>query len=123
MRALWRLVLVRRRQVAAWRRWAAKLPHNRVKRERLRDDEGSVVGYGPPVPVPEPSLPGVACRKVTRPSGRVEVELTGPAGADLRRLQQAYRLARRAKPSPEEVEPLPVTATEIHGWLAAVNGS
>src|SRR5205085_2344982 len=98
LRRLWRLVLARRRQAAAWRRWAAKLPHNRVRREKVRDPHGTrraggsagvngwVIGYGPPVPVPEPPLPAVACRKVTRPSGRVEVELAGPSGKDLRRL-------------------------------------
>jgi len=112
-------VLVRRKQVAAWRRWHAKLPHNRVKRERVRDAEGNVVGYTQPVPVPEPPLPAVACRKVTRYSGRVEVELAGPAGADLRRLQEAYRLARRPRAEREEVEPLPVTAAEVRAWLAA----
>src|SRR5438128_2125055 len=91
LRQLWRLVLLRRRAVAAWQRWTAKMPHNRVKRERVRDAAGRVVGYGPLVPLPESPLPEFGCRKVTRPSGRVEVELAGPSGADLRRLQEAYR--------------------------------
>jgi hypothetical protein len=119
LRRLWRLVLVRRKQVAAWRRWDAKLPQNRVKRQRVRGADGRVVGYTQPVPVPEPPLPAVACRKVTRPSGRVEVELAGPSGADLRRLQEAYRLARRPRSTQEEVEALPVTAAEVRAWLAA----
>ena len=119
LRRLWRLVLVRRRQVAAWRRWNAKLPHNRATRQRVRDAQGRVVGYTQPVPAPEPPLPAVACRKVTRPSGRVEVELAGPSGRDLRRLQEAYRLARRPRPTAEEVEALPVTAAEVRAWLAA----
>jgi hypothetical protein len=127
LRSLWRAVLVRRRQVAAWRRWSAKLPHNRVKRERLRDANGRVVGYGAAVPVPEPPLPPpsqnvVACRRVTRPSGKVEVELAGPCGAALRRLQEAYRLARRPKPTAAEVEPLPVTAEEVRQWKEAIGG-
>ena len=113
------MVLVRRRQVAAWRRWSAKMPHNRVKRERVRDGAGRSIGYGPPVPNSEPPLPAVACRKVTRPSGRVEVEFAGPSGADLRRLQAAYRLARLPKPTAAEVEPLPVTAEQVRAWLAA----
>jgi hypothetical protein len=119
LRLLWRLVLVRRRQVAAWRRWAAKLPHNRVTRQRVRDATGRVVGYTQPVPVPEPPLPAVACRTVTRPSGRVEVELAGPSGRDLRRLREAYRLARRPRPTTAEVTPLPVTAAEVKAWLTA----
>jgi hypothetical protein len=49
----------------------------------------------------------------------VEVELAGPSGADLRRLQEAYRLARRPRATQEEVEPLPVTAAEVRAWLAA----
>jgi hypothetical protein len=119
LRSLWRLVLLRRQQVVAWRRWAAKLPHNRVKRDRLRDAPGRVIGYGPPVPVPEPPLPAVACRMVTRPSGRVEVELAGPSGDDLKRLQEAYRQARRPRPTPEDDAPLPVTAAEVKAWTAA----
>ena len=102
--------------VAAWRRWAAKAPHNRVKRSSIRDAQGHVVGYTQPVPVPEPPLPDVACRRVTRPSGRVEVELAGPAGKDLRRLQDAYRLARRPCATREEVQPLAVTMAEVAGW-------
>lgn len=120
LRKLWRVVLERRIRVAAWRRWSAKLPHNRVRRERIRGDAGRVIGYGVPAPIPEPPLPDGACRKVTRPSGRVEVEFAGPSGKDLRRLQEAYRLARRPVTNPEEVQPLPVTADEIRGWLAAV---
>jgi hypothetical protein len=117
MRRLWRLVLLRRKMVAAWRRWHARLPHNRVKRERIRNPQGQVVGYTQPVPIPEPPLPAVACRLVTRPSGRVEVELAGPSGKDLRRLQEAYRLARGPKPTAEEVMPLPVTMAEVAMWL------
>jgi hypothetical protein len=119
LQRLWRLVLVRRRQVAAWRRWNAKLPHNRVTRQRVRDTEGRVVGYTQPVPVPEPPLPAVACRKLTRPSGRVEVEFAGPSGRDLKRLQEAYRLARRPRLTAEEVEPMLVTVAEVSAWLAA----
>ena len=122
MRRLWRLVLVRRRMVAAWRRWHAKLPHNRVKRERIRNPQGQVVGYTQPVPIPEPPLPAVACRLVARPSGRVEVELAGPSGKDLRRLQEGYRLARRRKTSGEEFEPLQVKMSEVAAWLAVCDG-
>src|SRR5438067_1089257 len=113
LRSLWRAVLIRRRQVAAWRRWNAKALQNRVTRERVRDPSGRVTGYGEATPVPEPPLPSVACRKVTRPSGKVEVEFAGPGGKDLRRLQEAYRLARRPRSTAAEVEPLPVTAEEV----------
>jgi hypothetical protein len=105
--------------VAAWRRWAAKAPHNRIKRSPIRDARGHVVGYTPGVLVPEPPLPDVACRKVTRPSGRLEVELAGPSGKDLRRLQDAVRAARWPSATPEEVKPLAVTVDEVATWLAA----
>jgi hypothetical protein len=45
------------------------------------------------------------------------VELAGPSGRDLRRLQEAYRLARRPKTTAEEVAPLPVTTVEVKAWL------
>src|SRR5262245_66524616 len=95
------------------------MPNNRFTRKRVRDAAGRGVGYTQPVPVPEPPLPAVACRKVTRPSGRVEVESAGPSGRELRRLQEAYRLARRPVPTAPEVAPLPVTADEVKAWLTA----
>jgi hypothetical protein len=89
----------------------------------VRDTSGRKVGYGPPVAAPEPPLPATGCRRVTRPSGRVEVELAGPTERDFHRVQDAYRLARRPRPTAEEVEPMPVTAAEVRAWLAAVDGS
>src|SRR6266545_5799365 len=122
LRDLWRAVLIRRKQVAAWRRWNAKAPHNRVTRPLIRDSTSRVVGYAVGVPVPEPPLPPVACRKVTRPSGKVEVEFAGPSGKDLRRLQDAYRLARHPQATAEEIEPLSVTLAEVAAWNAAIRG-
>ena len=122
LRSLWLAVLTRRRQVAAWRRWNAKAPHNRVTRPRVRDSTGRVVGYALGVLVPEPPLPGVACRKVTRPSGKVEVEFAGPSGESLRRFQETYRLARRPRATAAEVEPLPVTPAKVIAWKAAIGG-
>jgi hypothetical protein len=111
---------VQRRQAAAWRRWSAKLSHNRVRRPPVRDPAGRVIGHGEPVPVPEPPLPAAGCRAVTRPSGRVELVLAGPHGADLRCLQDAYRQARRPQPTEAEVLPMPVTAAEVQAWTSAV---
>ena len=113
-------MLIRRQQVAAWRRWNAKASHNRVCRERIRDSAGRVVGYGPAVPVPEPPLPAVACRKVRRPSGKTELELAGPEGIALRQLQEAYRLARMPRTTAAEVVLLPVTMEAVTGWNAAI---
>jgi hypothetical protein len=44
------------RQAHAWRRWKRKDPHNRVSRRRIRNDRGQTIGYGPPRPLPEPTL-------------------------------------------------------------------
>jgi hypothetical protein len=52
----------------------------------------------------------------------VEVELAGASLVDLRRLQEAYRVARHAKPTPEEVEQLPVTLAEVQTWLGEIGG-
>jgi hypothetical protein len=114
------LVQHQRRRLAAWRRWAAKLPHNRVVRPPIRDDEGHRVGYGEPVLVHEPPLPDAGFRRVNRPSGRVELVPLGPVGADLRRLQEAYRLARRPVPTAADVPTLQVSMAEVRAWLADV---
>lgn len=116
-------MLHQRRRLAAWRRWAAKLPHNRVVHPPIRDETGRRVGSGDPAPVPEPPLPDAGFRRVVRPSGREEVEPLGPVGADLRRLQEAYRLARRPVPTAEEVPPLPVSMTDVRAWLTLVEGT
>jgi hypothetical protein len=92
---------------AVWRRWYRKLPHNRVRRQCLRDAAGRRIGHGPPIPVPEPALPAFTCRKVELPSGRFEVFL---ADEDV---EAAYRLARYPKPTAEEVVPLPLTEEKI----------
>src|SRR5438132_2596615 len=94
-------------QAAVWRRWSRKLPHNRVRRPRLRDELGRPIGHGPPEPVPEPPLPACFCRKVELPSGRLEV-IVSDGG-----IEAAYRLARHPKATAEEVVPLPIAADEI----------
>jgi hypothetical protein len=45
------------RAKAAWERWYGKEPQNRVRRHKIRDDQGRVIGYGPnPEPIPEPKV-------------------------------------------------------------------
>jgi hypothetical protein len=96
-----------RHDAEVWRRWYRMLPHNRVRRPRLRDAAGRRIGYGPPVPVPEPALPTCFCRKVELPSGRFEVVLADEG------VEAAYRLARYPKPTAEEVVPLPLAEEKI----------
>src|SRR5688572_27857144 len=93
-------------QAACWRRWRRKLPHNRVRRPRIRDEQRRVIGYGPATPLPEPELHPCFCGKVQMPSGRFEVILSGAAVAE------AYRMARSPKRTPEEVVALPMTEEE-----------
>lgn len=107
LKELNRLWVRARHEAAAWRRWHRKRPHNRVRRERLRDAAGRVVGYGPPVPVPEPPLSSPFCRLTELPSGTVDVF------ADDRGIEAAYRLARRPYATRDEVKPLPVADDRI----------
>jgi hypothetical protein len=100
------------REAAAWRRWHRKLPHNRVRREHLRDAVGRVIGYGPPMPVPEPSLSMPFCRLVELPSGKVDLFV------DDRGIEAAYRLARRPCATAEDVKPLPVAEDEVRLFAA-----
>ncbi|MCI0639055.1 MAG: hypothetical protein L0Y72_20620 [Gemmataceae bacterium] len=97
-----------KRQRAAWQRWIRKLPHNRVSRPRLCDERGRTIGYGSPIPLPEPVLHPAFCRKVQLPSGRWDVELRDVG------IESAYRLARHPKATPDAVVPLPVALEEVH---------
>jgi hypothetical protein len=94
-------------EAAAWRRWHRKLPQNRVRRERLRDAAGRVIGYGPPTPVPEPSLSSPFCRLVELPSSKVDLFV------DDRGIEGAYCQARRPCATADDVKPLPVGEDEV----------
>jgi hypothetical protein len=87
-----------RRQKGAWERWNRKMPHNRVRTQRLVDAEGRVVGFGFPEPMPEPPLKGPFCQKKTLPSGKVVIVFRGEE------IEKAYRQARRPVPALEQVE-------------------
>jgi hypothetical protein len=95
------------RRAAAWRRWARKLPHNRVSRPVLRNERGQRIGYGPATPIPEPPIDPCFCRMVELPSGRVELAFAE------KRIEAAYRLARHPKATEAEVVPLPLTEAEV----------
>jgi hypothetical protein len=95
------------RQRGAWQRWYRKLPHNRVRRVRIRNEKGETIGYGNPMPIPEPAVSPTFCRKVMLPSGKEAIEL------DSRGTEAAYRLARYPKSSAEEVMPLAISEEEI----------
>lgn len=109
MNQAWLLALKER---AAWQRWSRKLPHNRVRRPRIRNERGQTIGYGPRVPVPEPELSTVFCQKVQLPSGRVDVVLAETG------ISAAYRQSRYPKPTEAEVEPLPISEEEVRALCA-----
>jgi len=94
-------------QAAAWRRWYRKLPHNRVRRTRIRDDRGRPIGYGAAVPIPEPKLPSCFCRQVELPSGRIELFVSDEG------IEAAYRVARYPKICEDEVKPLLIAEEDI----------
>lgn len=51
---------------AAWERWDRKEPQNRVIRGKLKNSSGQVVGYQAPLPMPEPELTSIFCKKVVK---------------------------------------------------------
>lgn len=107
LKELNRLCLRACRETAAWRRWHRKLPHNRVRRRRIRDANGRTVDYGPPELVPEPKLSLPFCRTVTLPSGKPDVLLTDCG------IAAAYRQARRPRAVESEVQALPMSDAAI----------
>jgi hypothetical protein len=125
LRRLHRLYWEAVRQYAAWRRWRAKRPHNRVIRRRLVDGKGNKVGTEVVGPRPEPPLPPLFCtrRQVLthwseegRPlkKGRLVEEVV----FDDWGVPEAYRAARSPAPTEEEVTPLRLTGEEIRQLAA-----
>ena len=53
------------RLAAAWQRWYRKERQNRVIRRRIRNEQGQVIGFASPVPMPEPAICSVFSRKVS----------------------------------------------------------
>src|SRR4029077_12793749 len=96
-----------RRRAATWRRWYRKLPHNRVRRLRIRDAEGRPIGCGLPEPLPQPAVPTAYCQKIVLPSGRVELVLDDSG------VEAAYGIARHPSATAEEVKSLPLTEEAI----------
>jgi hypothetical protein len=112
---------------AAWDRWDRKEPQNRVIRGKLKNSSGQIVGYQAPLPMPEPELTSIFCKKVVKKvtwgkkgqfykDGKEEtfVELT-----DLPIYEDYYR-ARYPVVGEEGVSPLSMKLdliNELHGKL------
>jgi hypothetical protein len=102
------------RGFAAWRRWQRKMPHNRVLRETILDDQGCKAGSRVVGPRPEPPLDPLFCTRhpVTRYHGPGT-----PAGervcfSDLG-IPRAYGSARRPVAAEALVRPLELSRDEI----------
>jgi len=114
-----------RRQFAAWQRWRRKMPHNRVIRRWLRDDQGRRIGCVIAGPRPEPSLSPLFCVRRLTPSfwsedGKPlkEARFVEDVVFDDRGLQTAYRTARKLAASPETVQPLSIAVEELQRLAA-----
>jgi hypothetical protein len=114
--AYWRAL----RQHATWKRWQRKMPHNRVLRRRIRDEQGRKIGMEIVGPWPEPPLPALFCtrRQVLTywsedgkplPQGRMTEEVI----FDDLGIPEAYRAARRPMATEAEVQPLRWTRDEL----------
>jgi hypothetical protein len=106
-----------RRQYSAWQRWERKMPHNRVIRRKVKDDQGRVTGREAVGPRPEPPLPALFCRRYQAVArGRAAEQV---AFSDLG-IPAAYRAARKPAATKERVEPLALTAEQIRRlWALA----
>ncbi|SRR5579885_148796 len=119
--AYWRAL----RQYATWKRWRRKMPHNRVLRRRIRDEQGRKIGSVVVGPWPEPPLPPLFCVRHSvlthwgedgqpLPEGRLTEEFV----FDDLGIAAAYRAARRPTATEAEVMPLSLTADEVRRLAA-----
>jgi hypothetical protein len=104
----------------AWKRWKRKAPQNRVRRCRLRDDQGRPIGYTDPVPLTEPPLCSLFSHKVevkrfVDSMGTIvkegfldETVVTEDGG-----IAMDYSAARKPRLDPNGVRPLRCTSAEI----------
>lgn len=115
----------------AWARWKRKDPHNRVLRRRIRNEKGQIIGYEPPVPLPEPRICPVFAQKI------IEIRHVDKKGnvsregfpeekvvTDDLRIPADYASARKPVANAAEVQLLHHTEPElealyekVHTWL------
>jgi len=108
------------RMAHAWERWRRKDPHNRVMRRRIRNERGQIIGYEPPVPLPEPEICSVFSQKI------IELRYVDKKGNFSREgfseervvtddfsIAADYASARKPVTAPAEVQPLHHTLAEL----------
>lgn len=116
---------------SAWNRWNAKMPHNRIKKAKLRGADGRVYGYGEPVEWKEPVLLPIFTQQLTRtahvtPEGKYVKEgfeqkywavsdLGIPALAKQSRIPVANK--EDVKPLSMSAEQIEVLYQEAQAWL------
>jgi hypothetical protein len=117
------------RRYSTWRRWHRKMPHNRVLRRRVRDEQGRKIGVAVVGPWPEPPLPELFCtrRRVLTYWGEdgkplKEGRLAEEVVFDDLGIPEAYRAARRPVATREGVAPLRLTAEEVRRLAAQAGG-
>ncbi len=97
------------RQKATWTRWKRKIPKNRVRREKIRNEKGQVVGWKVLGPNPEPTVNPILSNHVMTTEKQwfqgegfkdVVVERLYMTGSQF---IAAAESCRRPKASPEEV--------------------
>jgi hypothetical protein len=104
----------------AWTRWKRKDPHNRVIRRRIRNQTGQVIGYDPPIQLPEPPTCPIFSQKVFEKchvdkKGNFSREgfLQEKVATDDFRIPGDYASARKPAVSQGEVQPLHHTPREL----------
>lgn len=95
----------------AWERWNRKLPHNRVMKMAIRDENGRKIGTeivknatGQPLPLVEPQI----C-----PLFHVKGSIYARSNGFGERIMYDSRKARTPQPTPEDVQPCTFTEQEI----------
>lgn len=105
---------------AQWERWDRKEPQNRVIRAKIKDSADRVVGYQVAVPMAEPEICPVFCRKFVKRVQWDKKHLYHKDGKDETFVEmiklpiyEDYRKARYPAPAEEACGPLSLKLEEI----------
>lgn len=99
------------RQRAAWCRWAAKLPHNRVIRRWKRNEKGQRIGCEIVGPAPEPKMNALMTEIQKNPYAYLD------ASRKVIDITAEYRKTRMPAASQESVQSLSLTPEQIESLL------
>lgn len=105
------------RSAASWNRWSRKEEQNRVSRRKIRNDSGQVIGYGEPVPIPEPKINETFHKFAERYSWEGGEMYAKPC---IRDLSVDYSNARYPKENPDFVIPLNISTLGIDKLMSEI---